>query len=269
MRGEVFWIGTAEAPELVQILSALQASVPLQKFAQLADLAPYAASLSMEPALLLLVQRLPGEASAEEVAAVRRRFPLARWLTLLGSWCEGEPRSGKPLPGVARLYWHQWSPRVLGEIRKLAAGEPSEWSLPATAAAEERLSSDPSPAAREPRSARPLIALQTDQREMAEALAALLEQTGFAPCWCRCDCSPTAEIAATVVDLGHGCQRAWHSLAETCRATRRPVLALLSFPRPEDATRARDLGASELLSKPLDSRDLVASLNAFARHAGP
>jgi DNA-binding response OmpR family regulator len=108
--------------------------------------------------------------------------------------------------------------------------------------------------------------VQTDQREHAEALAALLERSGFAAHWPP-ERSPPRETAATIVDLAQGSPREWRLLAATCRASRGPVVALLGFPRPEDAARARELGAAALLSKPVDARDLAAVISANATPA--
>src|SRR5262245_46214259 len=61
-----------------------------------------------DPDLILLVASRPGRFSAAEVEALHRRAPLARLVALLGTWCEGEVRSGHPWPGVNRIYAHQW-----------------------------------------------------------------------------------------------------------------------------------------------------------------
>lgn len=255
------WVGDMAAWEFLAIHSELAAAIPLA-----ASSTPEAASemgVNAEPALLLFAQRFPGEFTARQVDSLRRRWPLARCLALLGPWCEGEPRSGAPLPGVARLYWHQWSPRVLREICKLVEGAPSEWSAPATSAPEERLlSADDWAKERLATNERPLIALQANHRQTAEALAALVEQGGFAPLRLRPGGSPPAGRAATVFDLALGSPDEWRSLAEACRANSGPVVALLGFPRPDDAARARDLGVHALLPKPLAAPDLLQLLNA-------
>ncbi len=60
------------------------------------------------PELIVGLQDRPGQWREDDVQALSRRWPLAVLVTLLGSWCEGEPRTGRPLPGVARVLWHQW-----------------------------------------------------------------------------------------------------------------------------------------------------------------
>ena len=65
------------------------------------------ASGEFVPDLIVLAQTRPGQFSADEVDRLRRATPSARLSGLLGSWCEGEARSGTPWPGVMRTYWHQ------------------------------------------------------------------------------------------------------------------------------------------------------------------
>jgi hypothetical protein len=74
-----------------------------------------------DPDLILLVASRPGRFSAAEVEALHHRAPLARIVGLLGSWSEGEVRSGHPWPGVTRIYAHQWQARL---PRELATWQP-------------------------------------------------------------------------------------------------------------------------------------------------
>ena len=64
--------------------------------------------------------------------------PLARIVGLLGSWCEGEVRSGRPWPGAMRIYWHQWPGRWHAELDRLRGACPI-WGLPLTAGDEDRV----------------------------------------------------------------------------------------------------------------------------------
>lgn len=89
--------------------------------------------------LVVVAQARPGHFSHSQIEAIRRAAPLAPIVALLGSWCEGETRSGSPWPGVTRIYWHQWNGRFRPEIARLSRGEPGAWTQPLTATAEERL----------------------------------------------------------------------------------------------------------------------------------
>jgi CheY-like chemotaxis protein len=258
----ILWIGETTSPEFMSVHRVLAAGFDLQTVSSLAAASDWLSQTEGEPALLLFAQRWPGQFLADEVERLRRRAPLARCLALLGSWCEGEPRSGKPLPGVTRLYWHQWSERMTRELQRLVAGEAGEWSLPATATDEERLSllvAGAEEAALRPQTP---VAIWAHDRQAALAIADGLTAASIASVWRRPG-NPQAvsRVAASVVDLSRGQENQWRMLADACTVQDSgPVVALLGFPRPEDARRAEGLGAAALLSKPLRTADLLAAL---------
>src|SRR5262245_23662353 len=69
------------------------------------------------PHAILFFQSRPGQISCREVECQHARAPLARLVALVGPWCEGEQRSGRPWPGVVRVPWRTWAlalPRALG-----------------------------------------------------------------------------------------------------------------------------------------------------------
>ena len=61
--------------------------------------------------VIVVAQAFPGQFSADAIDQLRRAAPLARVVGLLGSWCEGETRTGWPWPAAIRVYWHQWRPQ--------------------------------------------------------------------------------------------------------------------------------------------------------------
>ncbi|MFW6124996.1 MAG: hypothetical protein ACOC46_02510, partial [Pirellulales bacterium] len=76
----------------------------------------------VSPDVLVLAQALADQFPAEAVERLRARAPLARVVGLLGSWCEGEMRSGHPWPAALRVYWHQWGERASPQLAALAGG---------------------------------------------------------------------------------------------------------------------------------------------------
>jgi CheY-like chemotaxis protein len=272
----VLWIGEASPPEFSRIFHELESAVLVKACASPTAALDHLARLAEEPALLLFAERFPGEFAAAEVAALRAGAPLARCLALLGSWCEGETRSGKPLPGLTRLYWHQWSPQAVEEIEKLVAGRPGEWSLPITATDEERHVLGPhsgpyvgSAVRTNSDHDRTLVAVWARERQAGLALAELLTAAGHPAQWL----APGAETdrttwAATLVDLARGTEREWQELAAICADENSgPVIALLGFPRPEDAERAQEAGAAALISKPTRAAHLLATLRDLTNRA--
>src|SRR5687768_80886 len=68
------------------------------------------------PDVIVLASARPGLFSQQDVVTLLRRAPLARFVGLMGGWCEGELRTGQPWRGVTRVYWHQFVPRLAEEL---------------------------------------------------------------------------------------------------------------------------------------------------------
>lgn len=210
---------------------------------------------SYAPAVIVIAQAYPGEFPAETVERLRRRAPLARLVALLGPWCEGETRSGRPWPGGIRVYWHQWPARAACELARIAGGLFSSWSLPATASEEERCLA----LSGKPNSSRGgLVAVISPHPAMQEWIAAACRRQGFATVAAR----PQSEtslgvLAAAVFD---GTEARGVELADLRRwaaaVAPAPLIALLDFPRVEDRDRALSAGAAAVLSKPFVLGDL-------------
>ena len=88
--------------------------------------------------LIVIAQSYPGEFPHDAVDGLRRLSPLSRIVGLMGSWCEGEQRTGKPWPAVSRIYWHQWPARCARQLPRSSGGGSSSWDLPITAEAQSK-----------------------------------------------------------------------------------------------------------------------------------
>ena len=171
------------------------------------------------PDVIVVAQAFPGQFSHQAIDRLRRLAPLARVVGLMGSWCEGEMRTGLPWPGAVRTYWHQWAARCDRELRRLAEGECCSWTLPPTATEEERLLADAecgrahSPTVGGQSNCHPsaaLVLIRARSHEMAEWLSAACRSRGFATVWQR-----TATAARVEGASGRHLRRR--------RAQRRPV----------------------------------------------
>lgn len=217
--------------------------------------------------LIVAAQAFPGEFSHAAIDRLRRLAPLARVLGLLGSWCEGEMRTGKPWPAAIRVYWHQFAPRCQRELARLHGGRGSAWGLPATATEEERLlaaDDHPQPARQG------LIAVHARWFAMEDWLSAALRARGFSTVWLRPPQPARIEGAAAAVFDGSDLRgEEFDELKRLAEAVRpAPVIALLDFPRVEDHRRALEAGAAAVLSKPLLLDDLFWHLDRSAPAAG-
>ncbi len=202
---------------------------------------------------------------------LRRACPLARFCSLLSSWCEGETRSGRPWPGVWRVYAHQWPQR--GARHLAAVGQPlSAWNLPATATAEEQLlreielwmerSGTPERASAKSQGT---IAVLAASAEAGSALADACRSLGYeAIVWRELPRGAVLSISVVLWDTSAS-EATSLAAVEPVRfaAGKAPILALLGFPRPEQIEQAHQAGVAAVISKPFLLADLEWQLAAL------
>jgi hypothetical protein len=89
--------------------------------------------------LVVIAQSRPGQVSQSIVETIQCLFPWQPIVLLAGSWCEGETRTGRPAPGLIRIYWHQWLGRYELFVEEFTARRDSSWHVPRTATRADRL----------------------------------------------------------------------------------------------------------------------------------
>ena len=108
--------------------------VPLEKSASVVD---------QKFDLIVIAQSRRDQFSSAEVEKIQTTFSNTPIVSLLGSWCEGETRSGTPYPGLIRVYWHQWQGRYQKFVSQLADANLTDWHAPATSSIADRISQGP------------------------------------------------------------------------------------------------------------------------------
>ncbi len=259
----LLFLGDADRREFREARDGLTALGRVQRADNVEAAAAVLANASPPVDVIVVAQARPGEFSHRDIQRLRQIAPLARLVALLGSWCEGEPRSGEPWPGVVRTYWHQWPARAERELRRLAAGECCAWAMPPTATDEERLLAD---ADRSRPDRRGLIAVFSRDRAMAETLATACRSWGWETTRLQSPGDAAAGAIAAVFDCG---QCLGEELVELQRAAAAlapaALIAIVHFPRIEDCDRARHAGAAAVLAKPLQWEDLFADLDRLVK----
>lgn len=225
--------------------------------------------------LIVLAQSRPGEITAADCNRLRQRFPLAAIVSLAGSWCEGEMRSGTPLATACRLYWHQAGNRLRDDITRRATGRTPTWSLPTTSSEDERvLARCAAPArslhnrsgdrrATDGRSDRNTVALFGHEHRSIEFLVDACRAGGFEAIWLGPGRTiEPGRVRAAIWDVTGLGDTAPTEMAEITRIvpTNR-VIALLGFPRWHDIQRAAQLGLAAVVSKPFVLDDLYRVLD--------
>lgn len=213
----------------------------------------------VEPDLCVVLAARPGEFTAEVVESLRQQAPLTRVVGLLGSWCEGEARTGHPWPAVPRVYWHRWPAWFAEELAAWEQGEFGALSLPLTATDEERLlRADTNLSDR----GEARVAISSPLRDMAALLVEACTEFGYRAHRCEAeDSAANPQPVLGIYDAGSCDAEALEQLrrlASDCPATR--WLALANFPRVEDERQLREAGAAAVLSQPLVIDELRATL---------
>jgi hypothetical protein len=217
--------------------------------------------------LTVIAQSYPGEFSQEAIDRLREASPVSRLIGLLGTWCEGEMRSGQPWPAVIRMYWHQGLDRFRREIGRLAGGDCPSWGLPITATEEDRLLAaiPPRRTGLQPVVQNGLVGIVAARYESFEWLSTACRLHGYATIWLRCPHFPRVDglkaILADGTDFRGAEFDSFREIAARYPQTKR--IALMDFPRIEDRRRLIEFGAAAVLSKPLNVEDLFEELGQF------
>jgi CheY-like chemotaxis protein len=222
-----------------------------------------------QPELVVLNETRVGQVSHTAINLLRQAAPLARFWRRLGSWCEGEARSGNPPAGCLTSTWHQWAPRMARQMAVAASGARPLWSLPTTASPDERLLADQ---ASQQRIDHPTVR-QATGRGTIVICASAAPAAGALADLCRGHHYRTTIVAEGAVFRTDGATAVlWDTtcrgLAE-CRQIDRlrrstqqaPIVALVGFPRAEDIEAAQRAGVAAVVAKPFLAADLFWELD--------
>jgi len=260
----VLFVGDSERAEFAAIFQWLRDHGQTTAAPDFAAALQQLEATDRDPELIVLAQSWPGQFSPKQIERLRRLAPLARVDELLGSWCEGETRTGRPPGGTLRNYWHQWLPRMAPEFERTARGERPVWSLPTTATEDERLlttaEADTHSLSTLPTTAptRGLIAVLLRNAAMAQMLCDVSSERGYASIWLpEGRGTYLAGVRAAIWDALPAVESWAGALANVRRDLKgAPIIALANFPRIEDVERLRAAGAAAVVSKPFWLDDL-------------
>ena len=255
---KVLLLGDAEHREFSDPLNWLRANTNLQVTGTIDEAVDSGAG---DWHTLIFAQARPGRFSTRDIERVSRAFPLAHYVALLGSLCEGEMRRGGAWPGVVRVYWHQFLARCRSELK--VSLRPTSWQLPRTASEVERtetlLASAPAPSTG-------LVVIFTRDATLFDALSFACQGAGYSTVWCSNDRHRTFQGAVAAV--WDGVTQGRIDFPQLGRITTQmancPVIALLAFPRYDQVEQAREQGARAVVSTPFMLPDLWTALRATA-----
>ena len=259
-RINVLYIGKRDHPEFRAATRWLAEHTALRSVSSM-DAAKRHLTAQLVPThVIVLAEVRPGQFQTGQIDHLRRLSPLARVFGLLGSWCEGELRSGLPWPGVNRLFWHQWPSRFARETAAFIDGRCPIMGSPVTATMDEdvlRLRN----ATRKSR--RGLVVIHADDEQTVRSLQDMCCHVGYATvCAVREDYQRTTGAAAVLWDLCHSRDIQIDRLREMSRQyAPTPIVVLSSFPRSDIVKRLSAAGAATIVSKPFLLDDLFWELD--------
>lgn len=212
--------------------------------------------------LVVIAQSRRNQFFTEDVEQVQAMFAGIPVVALLGSWCEGETRSGSPWPGVVRVYWHQWEGQYERFSKQLAETGITQWHAPRTSTPADRA------AARVPGTANSkdiqyigISAWSPTQHEMIDDA---IKSLGWKSRWVErfmWDGETTKMISAVCVEAD-----GWSvSLQNRIKWLRTeipntPLVLLLNYPRKSELEEIRNSGVSEVVSKPFELDELKSAI---------
>ncbi|MDG2385594.1 MAG: hypothetical protein P8N76_28250 [Pirellulaceae bacterium] len=253
MSQRVLLIGCTNEPEFRAMSDWLQQNLQLTTVDDMRSIPPDLSQFD----LILIAMSLRFQFSLEAIQQLRKSVPLARICTIVGSWCEGETRSGQAWPAVERMYVHQVVARAIHENwQEQIPSFPSTFSNDEYWLARGNQSRTPCPIDEG-------ILICSRDHESGKALALACQQAGFRTSVVRPDTFGTHEkIGVVLYDADRNHQQRLEQiqkLANGYPAAR--IVTLLEFPRHDEISQIRAVGGHQVLGKPYDIDDLAACLS--------
>lgn len=213
--------------------------------------------------LILIVEARRNQVCRDDVEALQAMFVGVPMVALLGSWCEGEPRSGAPWPGVIRVYWHQWEGRYDRFVSQLQQAGITDWHAPLTSTVADRMARQ---STADPDSAATIscIGISAWTHSQFEMLADAMNHFGWHSRWVERSMwngATTKLVSAICVDadgwtpeLENRLKWLREEIPET------PMVLLLNYPRHDELDSIRQAGILGVISKPFELGDLKSAI---------
>jgi CheY-like chemotaxis protein len=194
--------------------------------------------------LVVIAQSRQGQFDQSLIDAVKKFAGTTPIVMMLGSWCEGEMRSDQPVEGVKRVFWHQWRGRFNAFLNHLAEAD----HIVAASTLE-----------REDSSQNLCVGISAGNVESYDSLSAAIQSFGWKTRWVERTnaLSLAGAINAVCIDansVDDNLERRISWLKEQVFDV--PLVLSLNFPRKNEVAKVRNLGVSDVISKPFELNDL-------------
>jgi len=192
----------------------------------------------------------PARFPPHEIETLADLLPLTCILTVVGSWCDGELRTGFPARGIMRYRWSSWKIMELDNIEGLCTG--ASPALRTLSPVERFLNQPITLGSTRDHSSRGPLAIVTPWRETFEALSSVVEMAGFEAVWIgSADQAKTSHpwVAVLIDEDGRPSETTDLSLNRNL-----PRLRLVNFPRGKKPD-GGELGET-IVAKPFELNEL-------------
>jgi hypothetical protein len=231
-------------------------------FADAVSLLKSTASIgSGEPELIVVAQSHPGTFRERELNRLRRSAPLAGVVSLLGSWCEGETRTGRPLSNALRLYWYEFSSWWQRQLHLRSTGSCPKWAgeIQHQQPARDGLLGTN-------------VGISAATFDTVAAIGDAIHSAKGRFAWWRenqpMDCGRSVDAGVWIGGQLNDAEAS--RLASFCAQLAQqdaPVVALFDFPRQDRLQAALEAGAASVLGMPWRNDDLTDELRRALSHA--
>ena len=215
--------------------------------------------------LIILAASRRDQFSQEWVESIRGKASPTPLVALLGTWCEGEQRSGEPWPSVERVYWHQWQSRFAHFIRQLASDQVCDWQLPATSNRADNAMNSESTDATQAHDSRMTIGVSAVSEMHYQMIADASQTIAREPHWIErqhWNASVIEQLTLVVVDADSWNQDVQNRVLWLRNELKidTPIVLLLNFPRQSDLAAVNAMGISDVVSKPFQLSDFALAI---------
>lgn len=253
----VMTVGDNTRDEFAEVIQWLSARSRLLACHSADDCMKYLGVTADVRALVVWLQSYPGQFCAADLAKIRSVHPVPEMACVYGAISEGELRTGRPLPGIARIPWYTW------ESRMHALWQRPESHLGAITEKAGKLESPTAPrplpanlVAGQPGGA--VLGVASACQETAARIILACETAGHVGQWIDHDRMRLSPVDIAIWDDSSDPRHAMISIEALATAvTPAPIIATMSFPRVDDYRRLKRFGAHFVLGKPFMIEDLL------------
>lgn len=211
---------------------------------------------------VFVCQARRGDFSNAEVQVLLHQFPFAQKAVVVGSWCEGETRSGQPVGGVHRIFLRDWTSTIAVLLKEFHATGTSRLSRPVTESLSDYLmSAAPPPVC----SGRLNIALHTLNRDCFSTIHEFCDDRK----WTVQSLDQCKKCDLVIVECHHSIQEALDLHPQIKKLGDLPVVVICGFPRLQDQQQlSARFHAMQLIGKPFENGCLETAILQLVSQGG-